>query len=133
MSNQLKFLKTKNNVNSFVRALSISFSLLVGIIFLTLFSFIFWMAIKGFQDYGWDILFSGNFENYSFWVPFSVTLLTSGIAILFSVPIGIKVAIFTKYRLHKRWRSKIIILFQTLSGIPSVIFGLFAANSLGLL
>lgn len=133
MKNQLKFLNNKNNVNSFVRLLSISFSLLIGIIFLTLFSFISWMAIKGFQDYGWNILFSGNFEDYSFWVPFSVTLLTSCIAILFSVPIGIKVAIFTKYRLHKRWRSKIVILFQTLSGIPSVIFGLFAANSLGLL
>ena len=91
------------------------------------------MAIKGFQEYGGEILFSGSFETHSFWIPFSVTLLTSVIAILLSVPIGIRVAIFTKYRLHKKWRKKIIILFQTLSGIPSVIFGLFAINSLGFL
>ncbi len=133
MNKKLNFLNKKNTINSIVKNVSMGFSLLMGIIFATLVIFIIIMAIKGFEEYGWNILFSGDFEKHSFWVPFSVTVLTSGIAILASVPIGIKVAIFTKYRLSKRWRNKVIILFQTLSGIPSVIFGLFAVNSLGIL
>lgn len=133
MNSNIKLFKKKNNMNLFVKYLSMGSSLLLGVIFATLLGFITFMAIKGFQDFGFDILFSANSDTNSFWIPFSVTLLTSGIAILVSVPIGIKVAIFTKYRLHKRWRNKIVILFQTLSGIPSVIFGLFAVNSLGIL
>ncbi|MGL6125344.1 MAG: phosphate ABC transporter permease PstA [Metamycoplasmataceae bacterium] len=133
MNNNIKLFKKKKNINLFVKYLSMGSSLLLGVIFSALIGFITYMAIKGFNEFGFDILFSTKAENNSFWIPFSVTLLTSGIAILVSVPIGIKVAIFTKYRLHKRWRKKIIILFQTLSGIPSVIFGLFAVNSLGIL
>ena len=133
MNKKMNLFQKKNSINSLVKGISMAFSLLMGVIFMTLLVFIIIMAIKGFQEYGWNILFSGDFEKHSFWVPFSVTILTSGIAILLSVPIGIKVAIFTKYRLSKRWRNKVVILFQTLSGIPSVIFGLFAVNSLGIL
>ncbi|MGL5308579.1 MAG: phosphate ABC transporter permease PstA [Metamycoplasmataceae bacterium] len=133
MNNNIQLVQKKNNMNQFVKYLSMGSSLLLGVIFATLLGFIAYMASKGFQEYGFDILFSANADDNSFWIPFSVTALTSGIAILVSVPIGIKVAIFTKYRLHKSWRNKVIVLFQTLSGIPSVIFGLFAVNSLGLL
>ncbi|MGL4252243.1 MAG: phosphate ABC transporter permease PstA [Metamycoplasmataceae bacterium] len=133
MNNDFQLVKRKNNMNSVVKYLSMASSLLLGAIFATLLGFITYMAVKGFREYGFDILFSTKAEDNSFWIPFSVTVLTSLIAILVSVPIGIKVAIFTKYRLHNRWRNKVIILFQTLSGIPSVIFGLFAVNSLGLL
>ncbi|MGL5617895.1 MAG: phosphate ABC transporter permease PstA [Metamycoplasmataceae bacterium] len=133
MNNNFQLVQRKNNTNLFVKYLSMGSSLLLGAIFATLLGFISYMAVKGFNEYGFDILFSAKAEDNSFWIPFSVTVLTSLIAIIVSVPIGIKVAIFTKYRLHKRWRNKIIILFQTLSGIPSVIFGLFAVNSLGLL
>ncbi len=131
MNKNLKAYKKKNHINNFVKLLSINFSMLMVVIFIIVVFFIFLMAIKGFREYGPNILFSLSFEKKSFWIPFSVTLLTSGIAILVSVLLGIKVAIFTKYRLLKKWRNKIIILFQTLSGIPSVIFGLFAVNSLG--
>ncbi len=133
MDKNQKLFKKKNSINSFVKSMSMGFSMSMGLVFLILIIFISIMAVKGFKEFGSDILFSGDFSEYSFWVPFAVTTLTSGIAILVSVPIGIKVAIFTKYRLHKRWRKKVMILFQTLSGIPSVIFGLFAVNSLGLL
>lgn len=133
MNKNLKLFQKKNNMNKFIKYLSISFSFFIGIIFVILVTFILIMAIKGFEEYGSQILLTGSFETHSFWIPFSTTVITSFIAILVSVPIGIRVAIFTKYRLHKKWRSKIIILFQTLSGIPSVIFGLFAVNSLGFL
>lgn len=133
MNKNLKLFQKKNNMNKFIKYLSISFSFFIGIIFIILVTFILIMAIKGFEEYGSQILLTGSFETHSFWIPFSTTVITSFIAILVSVPIGIRVAIFTKYRLHKKWRSKIIILFQTLSGIPSVIFGLFAVNSLGFL
>lgn len=116
---------------------TLGFGIAIGIMFITLVIFIFYEAFKGFGIYGINnILFTGKFdyagEQKSFWIPFFATMMSSLIALLIAVPIGIKVAIFIKYRLTKKHRNKIIILFQTLSGIPSVIFGLFAINSLGL-
>ena len=131
-------IKTRNQLNQVARLSSLAFSFLIGALLVTLITFILVFAIDGFKNYGfWNILFQGSFnrneELYSFWVPFSATLLTSLIALLVSVPLGIKVAIFTKYRLKKSKRKYVLVLFQTLSGIPSVIFGFFAAQSLGII
>lgn len=131
-------IKNRNQLNQIAKLSSLAFSLLIGALLVTVITFILIFAIDGFKNYGFaNILFQGSFnrneELYSFWVPFSATLLTSLIALLVSVPLGIKVAIFTKYRLKKSKRKYILVLFQTLSGIPSVIFGFFAAQSLGLI
>ena len=131
-------IKNRNQLNQIAKLSSLAFSLLIGALLVTVITFILIFAIDGFKNYGFaNILFQGSFnrneELYSFWVPFSATLLTSLIALLASVPLGIKVAIFTKYRLKKSKRKYILVLFQTLSGIPSVIFGFFAAQSLGLI
>lgn len=141
MNNNIDFSLSKNkknHVNMLINWLAMFFSLFLGIIFISLFIFIFIYAIQGFSNFGLsNILFSSNFnssiEQYSFWVPFTATILTSSIALLFAIPIGIKVAIFTKYRLPKHFRKYILIVFQTLSGIPSVIFGFFASQSLGII
>ena len=82
MDKNQKLFKKKNNINSFVKSMSMGFSLLVGLIFFILIIFISIMAVKGFQEYGSGILFSGDFSEYSFWVPFSVTAITSLIAII---------------------------------------------------
>jgi ABC-type phosphate transport system permease subunit len=66
MDKNQKLFKKKNNINSFVKSMSMGFSLLVGLIFFILIIFISIMAVKGFQEYGSGILFSGDFSEYSF-------------------------------------------------------------------
>ncbi len=64
-------------------------------------------------------------------MPLSITLLVSLISILIATPIGIKTATFIKFRMREKNSKKAFIVVQTLAGIPSVIFGLFALTSLG--
>ena len=123
-------------INNIAKWISFSFALSIISLFITLIVFILIYAIKGFNEYGFvNILFQGDFSTttnqYSFWIPFSITLLTSLLAIVIAVPLSIKSALFIKYRLNKKYKKTIIIIFQVLSGIPSVIFGLFAFESLG--
>ena len=131
--------KNANNqkkYNDIAKWTSLGFSFFVITLFLVLVIFIFVFAIKGFINFGFvNILFSGKFNpsssQYSFWVPFCITIITSAIALCIAAPVGIKVALFAKYRLPKKYRRSVLIIFQVLSGIPSVIFGLFAEQSLG--
>ena len=114
-------------------------SLLMGLVLFAIIGFILYKSIVGFQYYGIkNILFSNNFNisdgkatGVSFWLPFSSTLLTTIISLLIAVPIGIKTSVFIKFRIKKKYRKIFRIISETLAGIPSVIFGLFASISLG--
>ena len=122
--------------NEIAKWTSFGFSFFVIALFIVLVIFILFFAIQGFINFGIvNILFSGKFnqsnDQYSFWIPFCITLVVSTIALCIAAPVGIKVALFTKYRLPKKYRKTVLIVFQVLSGIPSVIFGLFAEHSLG--
>ena len=134
----MKIINKNKKLNNALMWTSIAFSALMITIFLILVGFILGYAIEGFKNFGIkNILFDSKFDSsqdkYSFWMPFSITLLTSVFALAIAIPMGIKVALFTKYRLSKKYRKSILIVFQVLSGIPSVIFGLFAEKSLGII
>jgi phosphate transport system permease protein len=64
-------------------------------------------------------------------LPLSVTILISLIAIVIAAPVGIKTAMFIKYRLPSKYQKVVRISIELLADIPSVIFGLFACEMLG--
>lgn len=121
--------------NDYFRILTIIFSLFMIGIFCVVFGFIVYKAADVQPD-GIslaDILFTNklNGTQFSFWLPFSVTIITSILALLIAAPLGIHTAIFIKFRINKKHQKKARIFFDVLAGIPSVVFGLFAINSLG--
>jgi phosphate transport system permease protein len=58
---------------------------------------------------------------------FAGTLMISGIAMLVAVPIGLLVAIYTAEYLSPRGRMLVKPVLELLAGIPTVVYGFFAA------
>lgn len=119
-----------------LKIISLSFTSLIIVLLLSMIGFIIWKSTLAFEHYGIEnILFTDKFnfngKENSFWLPFSMTLLTTFIAVIIAAPIGIKTAIFIKFRVKNKYKKVFRLTFETLAGIPSVIFGLFASKSLG--
>ncbi|MGL5630677.1 MAG: phosphate ABC transporter permease PstA [Mycoplasmoidaceae bacterium] len=123
--------------NRIFKYLTIFAAFLLVIILFVMFSFILYEAVHNSKISLANILFTNIIDfsqkKCSFWLPFSVTIITSTIALLIAAPLGVKTATFIKFRINKKHQNKIRIFFYVLSGIPSVIFGLFALTSLGTL
>jgi len=62
---------------------------------------------------------------------FAGTLLISGIAMMVAVPIGLFSAIYLAEYAHPRLRATIKPLLEVLAGIPTVVYGFFAALTVG--
>lgn len=112
LNNNKEKLGNPKNQDSIVKTISLVTSSLVGIIFLALVGYIFTFAIIGFVNFGIEnILFTDEFNpsngQYSFWIPFFTTVLSSTIALFVAVPIGIRVAIFAKYRIRSQKQENI--------------------------
>ncbi len=58
----------------------------------------------------------------------SGTLLISGVAMLFAVPVGLMVAIYLSFYASLRFRQWGKPFIEILAGIPTVVYGLFAAT-----
>ncbi len=64
-------------------------------------------------------------ENFGALAPIYGTIVTSGIAILIAVPIGIGIAIFLTELCPRPLRRPIGIAIELLAGIPSIIYGIW--------
>lgn len=133
---QLKIFNKKKRADKISKTLSLTLSWLFSLTFFCLIVFIIYASIPGFKAYGFkNIIFTNIFDlthnQASIWLPFAITIIVSVLAILFAAPIGVKTAFFINFRLHKKLRKPTRLIVELLADIPSVIFGLFAAQSLG--
>lgn len=125
----------KNFKNQGFNTLSAIFAWFIVLVFVTVMIFIIVKAIPGFIAYGPSLFTTEiNLTNNKggFWLPLVVSFLVTFGAIMIAGPIGIKTAIFLKYRMPKKMVRFFRIILDLLAGIPSVIFGLFAATILGI-
>jgi phosphate transport system permease protein len=132
--NNTTLMLKKKNADRISGTFSTTLSWLFSLIFFALIIFITISSISGFKHYGKSI-FGSTFDlsnsQASVWLPLTITLIISLLAIVIAGPIGIKVALFIKYRLPKKYQKSSRVTIEILANIPSVIFGLFAAQSLG--
>jgi phosphate transport system permease protein len=85
-----------------------------------------WPAIKAF---GLSFLVSGDWnpvtDKFGALAPVCGTLITSFVAMLFAVPLGIGIAIFLTEICPRHARRPIGIAIELLAGIPSIIYGIW--------
>jgi phosphate transport system permease protein len=85
-----------------------------------------WPAIKAFGlPFLWTEAWNPVTERFGALAPIYGTLVTSAIAMLISVPIGIGIAIFLTELCPRPLRRPIGIAVELLAGIPSIIYGIW--------
>jgi phosphate transport system permease protein len=77
-----------------------------------------------FLDTVWTPLFAD--QHFGIWALVSATLLTSLIALLIAVPLGLVAAIYLSEFASKRAREILKPMLEVLAGVPTVVYGFFA-------
>ncbi len=104
-----------------------------ALVVLLMFAGIFWALIVGswpaIQAFGFRFLVSDAWnpvkENFGVIAPLYGTLITSLIAMLIAVPVGIGIAIFLTELCPLSLRRTVSIAVELLAGIPSIIYGIW--------
>jgi phosphate transport system permease protein len=81
-----------------------------------------------FGDTRWTPLFSS--QRFGIWALISATVLTSFIALLIAIPLGLVSAIYLSEFAQPRTRDTIKPLLEILAGVPTVVYGFFALTFL---
>ncbi|WP_342252479.1 ABC transporter permease subunit [Spiroplasma endosymbiont of Amphibalanus improvisus] len=132
-------LVTKKGRRDFAMNSMIKFSaFLIIAILITLVSFIIFKSIYFFSEYGFINFIAGSTWNVStdefgIWKIIISTFFILAISLLIAVPIAIYSSLFIVEYLKPKTKRITIGVIQLLAGIPSIIFGLFALSTIGVL
>ncbi len=134
LQKQSSFLRnTREKLIQIVLLLAATVSILttIGIVFSLLFETIAFFSevsiIEFLTETEWTPLFS--VKKYGIWPLLSATLLTSAIALLVAVPLGLVAAIFLSEFASNNIRRTMKPLLEILAGIPTVVYGYFALTT----
>ena len=111
------------------RALTQSAALLVVLIFIGIIATLVVGAMPAIKAFGWGFLTSNSWnpvtEKFGAFPAIYGTLVTSALAMIIAVPVGIGVAIFLTELCPRQLRRPISIAIELLAGIPSIIYGIW--------
>ncbi|MGH6635835.1 MAG: phosphate ABC transporter permease subunit PstC, partial [Gammaproteobacteria bacterium] len=134
--------RARNKVEGMVKALLIACSTIaifttIGIVLSVLFEAVRFFRVVPFTDFVFGLEWSPQMAIRSDQVGasgafgavplFTGTLLISGIAMLVAVPIGLMCAIYLSVYANRGFRSFAKPLLEILAGVPTVVYGFFAA------
>ena len=100
----------------------------LGISLVALFAILIYITVNGGSHLSWDFLFGKySSSNISILPALVGTLELVVFSLLFAFPLGLASAIFlSEYAKSEKWYVTVIrVCFETLSGIPSIVYGLF--------
>lgn len=110
--------------------LTAAFGIAVAIVLILIALQVGWQALPAMQKFGLGFLFSSRWdpvsETFGAFPQVYGTIVTSVIALVLAVPIGVGIALFlSEDFLPPRIKQPIVFLIELLAAIPSVIFGLW--------
>ena len=116
--------------NSF-RNLAIAMASVVAIVLFSILVVVFQGSLDSMARYGWQFLITSDWnpvdDQYGAGAAIYGTLITSLLALLIAVPLGVGTAIFiTENIIPKGFRDVIGLMVELLAAIPSVVLGLWA-------
>ena len=122
---------TEKSVDAGFRILAVVLASVVAMVLLAILIVVFWGSLDSMGRYGWSFLVTSNWnpvkDEYGAFTAIYGTLLTSLLALLIAVPLGVGTAIFiTENIIPLRIRTLIGLMVELLAAIPSVVLGLWA-------
>ena len=123
-------MKRKEKIIEFLLALSGAITVLttIGILWVLLYESVLFFkevsVVEFFTDTQWTPLFSD--KHFGILPLISGTILTSFIAILVALPIGLSIAVYLNEYAHPKIRQTIKPVLEILAAIPTVVYGFFA-------
>jgi len=118
-------------VDAGFRILAVALASVVAMVLLAILIVVFWGSLESMGRYGWSFLVTSNWnpvkDEYGAFTAIYGTLLTSLLALLIAVPLGVGTAIFiTENIIPLKLRTLIGLMVELLAAIPSVVLGLWA-------
>ena len=122
---------TEKSVDAGFRILAVALASVVAMVLLAILIVVFWGSLESMGRYGWSFLVTSNWnpvkDEYGAFTAIYGTLLTSLLALLIAVPLGVGTAIFiTENIIPLKIRTLIGLMVELLAAIPSVVLGLWA-------
>ncbi|WP_027334096.1 phosphate ABC transporter permease PstA [Mycoplasma elephantis] len=126
-----KSIKNKKIIDFILKCIIFTVSCFSIVALVAMFSFILKKAFPAIKSNWYTIFFTADIlEGFGIWGSLCVSLITSVGAVLIALPISKRLAILIRYRLLRYGRLFRIVV-DILAGVPSIIYGVFAYNSLG--
>ena len=121
----------EKSVDAGFRILAVALASVVAMVLLAILIVVFWGSLDSMGRYGWSFLVTSNWnpvkDEYGAFTAIYGTLLTSLLALLIAVPLGVGTAIFiTENIIPLKIRTLIGLMVELLAAIPSVVLGLWA-------
>ena len=121
----------EKSVDAGFRILAVALASVVAMVLLAILIVVFWGSLDSMGRYGWSFLVTSNWnpvkDEYGAFTAIYGTLLTSLLALLIAVPLGVGTAIFiTENFIPLKIRTLIGLMVELLAAIPSVVLGLWA-------
>ena len=122
---------TEKSVDAGFRILAVALASVVAMVLLAILIVVFWGSPESMGRYGRSFLVTSNWnpvkDEYGAFTAIYGTLLTSLLALLIAVPLGVGTAIFiTENIIPLKLRTLIGLMVELLAAIPSVVLGLWA-------
>ena len=121
----------EKSVDAGFRILAVALASVVAMVLLAILIVVFWGSLDSMGRYGWSFLVTSNWnpvkDEYGAFTAIYGTLLTSLLALLIAVPLGVGTAVFiTENIIPLKIRTLIGLMVELLAAIPSVVLGLWA-------